>query len=75
MKYNPENNEKQILPSAKSKEDIWFSADVLDGRGSSTDLPPQDVVKDVNGILLTLEVDPVKVGQDEQQETGVVGFL
>ena len=70
-----ETRSKLILPSAKSKEDIRLGADILDGRGSSPDLSPQNVVEDVNGVLLPLEVDPVQVGQDEQQKTGVVRFL
>ena len=64
-----------MLPLAKSKDDFLLGADVLDGRGSSPDLPPEDVVEDVDRVLLAFEVDPVKVGQDQQQQPRVVRLL
>jgi len=63
------------LPLAEGEDDLRLGADVLHGRGSSPDLPPQNVVEDVDGILLALEVDPVEVGQDQQQQAGVVRLL
>jgi hypothetical protein len=62
-------------PSAKSEKDIRLGTNVLDGRGPGSDLPPEDVVEDVYGVLLPLEVDPVKVRQDQQQQAGIVGLL
>jgi hypothetical protein len=68
-------SEVERLPLAEGEDDLWLGADVLHGRGSSPDLSPQNVVEDVDGILLALEVDPVEVGQDQQQQAGVVRLL
>jgi hypothetical protein len=62
-------------PSAKSEKDIRLGTNVLDGRGPGSDLPSEDVVEDVYGVLLPFEVDPVKVRQDQEQQAGIIGLL
>ncbi len=62
-------------PFAKSEQDIRLCTNVLDRRGPGSDLPPEDVVEDVDGVLLPLEVDPVKVRQDQEQQAGIIGLL
>ena len=63
------------LPFAEGEEYFRLGADVLDGGGPGADLPAQDVVEDLYGVLLPLEVDAVHVAEQEEQQPRVVHLL
>ena len=63
------------LPFAEGEEYFRLGADVLDGWGPGADLPAEDVVEDLYGVLLPLEVDSVHVAEQEEQQPRVVHLL
>ena len=63
------------IPFAEGEEYFRLGADVLDGGGPGADLSAEDVVEDLDGVLLPLEVDSVHVAEQEEQQPRVVHLL
>lgn len=62
-------------PSAQRENDVRFRANVFHGGSSRSNLPPEDTVENLNGILFALKVYPVHIPQQGQNKACVVHFL
>lgn len=66
-----------LVPRERREDDLALArrGHPLDGRPPRADLPPEEVVEDLDDVLARLEFEAGDVLDEEVQEVGVVGLL
>lgn len=64
-----------LIASHQREENLRFCADVFDGRWAGADLSSKYIVEHLRDILLALEINSIKVLDEQEEQITVVQFL
>lgn len=64
-----------LVAGDQREENFRFCADIFDGRWSGADLSSKYIVEHLRHVLLSLEVNSIKVLDEQEEQVAVVQFL